>query len=334
MIATVTPSGALPVSGSVTACVKVESGVITAPVTNEPYVARHFNIAPASNPLTATSTITLYFLQSEFNAFNTANGSYPDLPTAGGDATGIANLRVSQFPGSSTTPGTAGGVQINPADVDIQFADGEWKVSFATTGSGSFFVHTGTFVLPVTLSYFKGEQSGVSNNLTWSTATEQNNKGFEVERSADGRNFSRIGFVASKAESGTSSTALNYSFTDNNPFPGNSYYRLRQSDNDGRATISKTIVVSRKVTGIRLGSLYPNPATSELSIIITAPGNEKINLVVTDLSGKLVIQQQVELAAGDNTRKLAIGKLSAGTYLIKVICENGCETSIQRFIKQ
>jgi hypothetical protein len=334
MIATVTPSGALPVSGNVTACVKVETGVITAPVTNEPYVARHFNITPASNPLTATSTITLYFLQSEFNAFNTANGSYPDLPITGGDATGIANLRVSQFPGSSTIPGTAGGIQINPADVDIQFVDGEWKVSFAATGSGSFFVHTGNFVLPVTIGYFNGEQSGGSNKLTWSTLTEQNNKGFEVERSADGRGFSSIGFVATKAESGNSTINLSYSFIDVNPFVGDSYYRLRQVDRDGRIAISKVVVINRKANGVRLSSVYPNPTTSELNIIISAPGSEKVNLVVTDLSGKVVIQKAVELATGDNIHKLGVGKLSAGTYLIKVICDNGCETSIQRFIRQ
>ncbi len=334
IIATVTPSGAAPVSGSVNACVKVESAVPTAAGTNEPYVARHYNIIPATNAATATSTITLYFLQSEFDAFNTARGFYAALPTGTADNAGKANLRVSMFPGSATTPGTAGGTQLDPADADINFADGRWSVSFAATGSGSFFVHTGNFTLPVTLVNFRGEQSGNTNKLLWSTSTEIDNRGFELERSSDGRNYSSITFVASKAENGNSNSTLNYNYNDVRPLAGNNYYRLKQVDKDGKTTFSNVVLLSSKVADITLSSVYPNPTTRELNLVITSPKAEKVTVIVTDLTGKVLMQTATLLVIGDNQQTFNVQQLAAGTYFIKAVCANGCETAVQRFVKQ
>ncbi len=334
IIATVTPSGALPVSGAVNACVKVESTVPTAAGTNEPYVARHYNIIPATNAATATSTITLYFLQSEFDAFNAARGLYAALPTGTADNTGKANLRVSIFPGTATTPGAVGGIQLDPADTDITFADGRWSVSFAVVGSGSFFVHTGNFTLPVTLVNFRGEQSGSINKLIWSTSTETNNKGFELERSSDGRNFSSITFVASKAENGNSNSTLNYNYNDVRPLAGNNYYRLKQVDKDGKTSLSNVVLLSSKVADITLSSVYPNPATRALNLVITSPRVEKVTIIVTDLTGKVLIQRATQLVIGDNQEFFSVQQLAAGTYFIKAVCANGCETAVQRFIKQ
>ncbi len=333
IIATVTPSGASPVSGIVNACVKVESAVPTAAGTNEPYVARHYNIVPATNASTATSTITLYFLQSEFDAFNTARGFYAALPTGISDNAGKANLRVSMFPGTATTPGATGGIQIDPTDANITFADGRWAVSFNVTGSGSFFVHTGNFTLPVTLLNFRGEQSGSTNRLLWSTSTETNNKGFELERSSDGRNFSSITFVASKAENGNSTSALNYNYNDVRPLAGNNYYRLKQIDRDGKATHSNVILLSGKLTDITLSSVYPNPTTRELNVKIISPKAERVTIVVTDLTGKVLMQRATQLMVGDNLEMFSVQQLAAGTYLVKAVCANGCETATQRFVK-
>jgi hypothetical protein len=334
IIATVAASGAAPISGIVNACVKVESAVPVAAGTNEPYVARHYNIIPATNAATATSTVTLYFLQSEFDAFNAARGFYAALPTGTADNAGKANLRISQFPGSATTPGTAGGIQINPADADVTFADGRWSVSFAVTGSGSFFVHTGNFTLPVTLINFRGEQSGSTNRLLWSTSTEINNKGFELERSSDGRNYSSITFVASKAENGNSISMLNYNFNDVRPLAGNNYYRLKQIDKDGKTTISNVVLLSSKVSEITLNSVYPNPTIRELNLVISSPKAEKVTIVVTDLTGKVLLQKATQLIVGDNQELFNVQNLAAGTYFIKAVCANGCETAVQRFVKQ
>jgi hypothetical protein len=337
LIATVTPFGASPVSGTVNACVKIETGVPT-DANGKPYVARHYDILPATNPTTATSTITLYFTQAEFNAYSAGNGGFPDLPTGSGDAAGIANLRVTQF--NSTTSGglsgyTAGsGSQINPVDASITFANNRWSVSFAATGSGGFYVHTGNFVLPVASLEFRGEQAGSINKLLWSTSRETNNRGFELERSADGKNFSSLAFVATKAENGNSTSTLNYNYNDARPLSGTNYYRLKQIDRDGRFTYSNIVVLKSKITDITLSSVYPNPATRELNLVITSPSAEKVTIIVTDLTGKVLMQRPAQLVIGDNQSQLNVQSLAAGTYLIKAVCTNGCETAVHRFVKQ
>jgi hypothetical protein len=247
-------------------------------------------------------------------------------------------MRISIFPAASHTPGGAGESVIDPVDGNIVFnsAANRWEVTLAATtfaANNSYFVHTNHWPLPVALIDFKGEQSGPSNKLTWSTATESNNRGFEVERSADGKNFSSIGFVASKAENGNSTSALNYQLTDNRPFAGDSYYRLKQMDKDGKFAYSKVILLGRKVAEISLG-IYPNPVIRELNVVINAPKAGKITLVVTDLSGKVVMQNAASVTAGMNRQAMNIEQLSAGSYIIKAVCADGCETAVQRFVKQ
>lgn len=338
LIATVTPAGASPVSGDINACVQIDGTVQTA-ATGEPYVQRHYNITPASNPATATSTMTLYFLQSEFDAFNAARGTYPALPANGSDATGIANLRITQFNGAGTTPGTypaGSGSQINPADASIVFnaAANRWEVSFSATGSGGFYVHTGNFVLPVTLTRFKGEQVGNVHKLSWTTATETNSKGFELQRSTDGSNFTSLGFIATKAPGGNSSTSLDYGFNDLNPVAGNNYYRLKQLDKDGNYSYSNVVVLHLNIPAISLSRLYPNPAASQLILEVVSPRNEKVTILVTDLTGKPVLQQKADVTAGNNLPQLNVRSLAAGTYMVRLVCANGCETATLRFVKQ
>jgi hypothetical protein len=334
LIATVVPFGAAPISGAINSCTKIENAVPLAPVTNEPYVARHYIMIPAANAATATSTLTLYFLQSEFDAFNAAKGIYPALPANAADATGKANLRVSQFPGSSTAPGTSGGIQVNPADASIVFNGTRWEVTFDVTGSGSFFVHTGSFVLPVTGLELRGVQSGAVNRLSWNTVTETNNKGFELQRSADGKNFSSIAFVATKAGGGNSASPLSYIYNDEKPLNGNGYYRLKQVDKDGKISYSNIVSLGRKVSDIILTSVYPNPTEKELNVVITSPGMERVTIIITDLRGGIVMRKAIQLVSGENQQQLKVQSLAAGTYLIKAVCANGCETAVQRFVKQ
>jgi len=88
------------------------------------------------------------------------------------------------------------------------------------------------------------------------------------------------------------------------------------------------------VSEITLSSGYPNPATTELNVVITSPKAEKVTLVVTDLTGKVLVQRTTQLAIGDNQQIFNVQQLAAGTYFIKAVCANGCETTVQRFVKQ
>jgi hypothetical protein len=190
-------------------------------------------------------------------------------------------------------------------------------------------------ITPVTLLSFKGEKIGAINKLDWTTATEANNAGFELQRSADGLAFSKLAYVASKAQNGNSTNQLSYSFDDIKPLTGNSYYKLKQVDRDGKVSFSQVVLIKgAKTNMITIVSIYPNPVEEKLNMIVGSPTSEAITLIVTDLSGKLVKQQQANVVTGDNQLQIAVGNFASGTYLIKVVCANGCETSIQKFVKQ
>ena len=188
--------------------------------------------------------------------------------------------------------------------------------------------------MPVTLSSFNGERAGKINRLTWTTATESNNKGFELERSADGRIFNAIAFVKTKAENGNSTAALSYLYHDERPLAGGNYYRLKQVDNDGRSTYSSVVYLKGdKADAVQFTILYPNPAKDVLTIGVAAPASEKVVLLVTDITGKVVLQQAAQLVAGDNQVSVQINRLASGTYLLKAVCANGCQSAVEKFVK-
>jgi hypothetical protein len=200
---------------------------------------------------------------------------------------------------------------------------------------GSFTLTASGITLPVEITSFKGEQNGYQNILSWTTLTEQNNKGFELQRSANGRDFSTLRFIASRAPGGNSSLALNYEFTDVKPFTGNAYYRLKQVDIDGRSKTSNIVLLKRfQVNAFALSNVYPNPANAVVNIILTAPSVNKVNIIITDIAGKPVMQQAAQLAAGSNNLSIYVNKLPAGSYMIKAICANGWETTVSKFVKQ
>lgn len=189
--------------------------------------------------------------------------------------------------------------------------------------------------LPVTLTSFKGHHEGTKNILTWTTKTEHNNKGFELQRSADGRAFSKLDFIGSKAVDGNSNLQLSYQYLDLKPFIGDSYYRLKQVDKDGKETMSDVVLIRGMNSGtIVLSNVYPNPVKSQLNVTLTAPANDRITLYVTDVAGKIVLQQAAQLLAGDNKISVRVDKILSGVYIIKAVCASGCEAAVTKFIKQ
>jgi hypothetical protein len=121
----------------------------------------------------------------------------------------------------------------------------------------SFVTVNGTSVLPVELSSFTAAANGMQADLHWSTATETNNFGFEIERSQMG-NWEKIGFVPG---AGTSSSLKSYSYTDNNLTQGSYTYRIKQINKDGSFSYrgSAEVEIGLTATKFELGANYPNP---------------------------------------------------------------------------
>ena len=82
-----------------------------------------------------------------------------------------------------------------------------------------------------------------------------------------------------------------------------------------------------------MSGLYPNPATEEVTITIDAPNAEKVVLIVTDIYGKQLLQQNISVEVGSNNTKLNVGRLAAGTYLVKLISSKSNEGSTLKFVK-
>jgi len=176
----------------------------------------------------------------------------------------------------------------------------------------------GNTATPVTLMAFEAHKKDNTALLVWATATEQDNSGFEVERSSDGRSWSAIGFVASQSETGKSTLKLDYSYTDKNPLNGRNYYRLKQTDHNGNYAYSGvqmlSIVTTRKV------DIYPNPATTSVSLS-GLTGNESI--YVYNASGQVVKQ----LKAEKELVQIALDNLVPGMYYINITEQEGSTTT-------
>jgi hypothetical protein len=337
-IAKVVPSGASPVGGTVSSCVTIDGSVQN--YNGSSYVQRHFDIEPATNASTATATVTFYVLQSEFDAYNSNNGSLPDLPTGSGDATGIANLRITQFHGTGTAPGnyTGSAELINPADANIVWnaTNNWWEITIDVTGFSGFYIHTSVGgPLPVNILTFSGQRNGNVNALKWVTATENNNKGFHVERSTDGRSFTSLGFVASRAIGGNSNNQITYAFNDNSFSGDRHYYRLRQVDLDGREKTSNIVLIKGvRPSSFTISGLFPNPTISKLNVLVDAPSKQNATLQVIDVTGKVVKEQRVIIEVGTNTVEIDVNEVAAGTYLLKLTSKDSGETSLSKFVKQ
>ncbi len=187
-----------------------------------------------------------------------------------------------------------------------------------------------TGVLPVVIADFTAVKSGIAANLSWSTLTETNNKGFSIERSQDGRSFTAIGFVASVGNN--SAQQNHYAFADKAPLNNDNYYRLQQVDLNGKTTYSDVKMVSfRQAAALVISRLYPNPASSLLQVQLWSAVNSKATISITNVNGKTVLQQHKLLMAGDNLLPITVQSLSAGTYFIRVNA-NGTE-KVMKFSK-
>ncbi|MDQ6890303.1 MAG: T9SS type A sorting domain-containing protein [Bacteroidota bacterium] len=200
---------------------------------------------------------------------------------------------------------------------------------------GTFSISVTAVVLPVSLLNFKGERRANKNLLNWSTATELNNKGFEIQYSSNGNNFDALSFVNSKALNGNNASILNYEFTDGRTLSGNAYYRLKQVDKDGNSTFSNIILLKGdKITAIALSNIYPNPAKNKLNVTIASPASNRITLEIRDLTGKIVRLQAASVFNGDNNLLIDVAGLPSGSYFIKAVGKNGIQTSVGKFVKE
>jgi len=178
-------------------------------------------------------------------------------------------------------------------------------------------VFTTTFLLPVTLTNFNAVDKNYDVNLSWETQMEQNNAGFEVQRSVNGSDYSAISFVDGAGESSSKKT---YAYTDRNLEPGLYYYRLKQLDRDGTVKFSPvvTATISRR-SHIVLYQNFPNPVRNKTTIQYVLPSTMHVNLTLVDINGRTVkVLDNGNRQAGQHSIDLDASTLMKGTYFYRL----------------
>ena len=172
--------------------------------------------------------------------------------------------------------------------------------------------------LPVELKSFSASIRDAFVQLNWSTASETNNRGFEVQRKIDGSDFITIGFVQGK---GTTTQAQNYSFVDNNVQAGKYQYRLKQIDLDGSYSLSSVAEVSiLSPIEFNLAQNYPNPFNPSTTINFSLAKESNVSLKVFDLLGQEIISlvNNEFMNAGSYSYKFDASSLASGTYIYRL----------------
>ncbi len=198
--------------------------------------------------------------------------------------------------------------------------------STRTAGSVDYFDLV-TFIQPVVPVELTSFTAVVLNNkveLRWNTETENNNSGFEIQRSKDNSSFAKIGFIPGH---GTTTSTHEYSFIDANAI-GHVYYRIKQLDLNGTFKYSKVVeaAVSKPVS-FSLNQNYPNPFNPTTTISYSIPENSFVTIKLYDVLGNEVaslVKSQME--AGEHSINFNASNLSSGIYYYQLTAGKNIST--------
>jgi len=198
--------------------------------------------------------------------------------------------------------------------------------TFPTTkGTAPWVLSSASHPLPIQLIEFSGRCNNGVITLTWSTASETNNDHFNVERSSNGTDFETIQEIKG---AGTSSSLIKYQTADNNTTGAPLYYRLKQTDYDGKYTYSNIIVASCNGGSIGNGdgsnggelTVFPNPSSGENLFVKFAnlPSEEKVLVVLVDVLGQTVYSKVTFSDTNGGVLEAIDGAnhLAAGVYTV------------------
>ncbi|MEP6683537.1 MAG: alpha-amylase family glycosyl hydrolase [Parafilimonas sp.] len=269
--------------------------------------------------------------------------TYPDYTTTFINGTIAYNLsdtiKWQSISGSNLQVMVFGNFGINAKTATVTFpSTGKWY-SYLTNASitisstaysvtlqpGEYYVYTNKDVkgkvLAVNWLSFTAQKTGVHTvTLKWSTQSETNNDRFEVERSNDGVSFTKIASINASQTSGTQ----HYSFPDNNPLNGISYYRIKQVDKDGSYQYS-SIQKINLADVVKRWNIYPNPAKNKATVYALS-NYTRADISVADLRGKIVYHVSMNNVNANQQINIPVQQLAKGIYVIKISTEQNTDT--------
>lgn len=259
-------------------------------------INRYYNINPANNS-SLNASVRFYYFDAELN----------------GVIENVAVLWKSTNHGVSWT-------QVTPDSRDVVNnylqKNGVDDFSLWTIGSISA-------PLPIVLSSFNVSCNSKGAQLVWTTAWEENNDRFVVEKSMDGIQWIEIAVIHAN------NVASNYKFSDTDA--GTAFYRLKQVDKDGTFTYSKILLSNCAVASITL-LLYPNPVHDIAEMVFQSEKDMNGTVQIFSSNGQLIKNIKVQIQKGLNKIKLNLPELAKGMYVLKL--HNGDVQVHQKFIKE
>ncbi len=174
------------------------------------------------------------------------------------------------------------------------------------------------------------EKSNNSVLIQWTVGSQVNNRCFTVEKTTDGSTWIKVGEVEGD---GTTSVTINYLLTDNAPVPGVTYYRLQQTDDDGKQTMFSPVAVNIYPDQETI-ALYPNPVCSVATVHLYLPNKRTIKISISDESGRNINLPVISacMTPGCNLIPLNTALLHAGVYFL--VTSDGTESHSIKFLKQ
>lgn len=274
-------------------------------------IRRSFTFVP-DNPDNLNFSLVFHYLTAELNSIAESN---------------LVLFRSVSNGGTPFAPLAKPGTGINTAAKTVTIT------GITNTLAALFTLGNSDNPLPVTLTSFAAVAQGPNALLTWTTAQELNNSGFEVQVSTDGTAFSKLAFVAAASPNSTEVRTYQYRDVTANK-QGTRYYRLRQLDVDGKESLFSP--QSLAFGGALATSVkgYPNPFASEINLALQTVAAGPATVSVLDGVGRQVRRWQPTLAAGASNLVLSdLASLPHGLYVVQVRYQDG-QTQRLKVVKE
>ncbi|MFC5283898.1 T9SS type A sorting domain-containing protein [Pedobacter alpinus] len=282
-----------------------------------------FTITPNANVTLNLSSLSLserrsltgvanWELRSSNDSYSTTIGTVFTVPDNDLERTGqTISLPATAAFSARTTPLT-----FRIYGYNAEGGAGTWRIDDV--------VLNGITTLPISLTSFTAKAVDETILINWATASEKNNKSFEVLKSYDGKSFTSI---ATLNGAGNSDSEKTYSFVDENPYAGANYYKLKQTDFDGKTAVSEIVSATAKIEEVKLSAFA---SSSSVSININSPNQTIGTLSLFDMTGRKLDSQSISLTKGFNAANFS-QSVNNGIYFINLIAD-GKVTSL-KFVK-
>jgi hypothetical protein len=221
--------------------------------------------------------------------------------------------------GAGTAAGAGGGGRADDG-TSTGAAGFHGRVIIAITGAGP---------LPIKIAYFNAAKGTGYNTLNWSAECTSESVNFDIERSADGKNFTSINSITA-----TRLDCLQpFNYVDNSNLSGTVYYRIKITDFNGKVTYSSVVRIATAQTDMKLVGVLPNPVSNTAQLNIISAKKDNVQLYVVSMTGQLVQRSTVQLQPGSSIINLDVTNLQNGMYTIKGTFSDGTVSAV-KFVKQ